>query len=94
MPDLLTILAMSSSNTSTLCLIIEVGTGSSSHDFVGDFMKIFLIFSCSLAGSNVDDLCGRYKSKLADGSTKGNGNVYFQSSEENSLHILGQDSHL
>ena len=45
-------------NTSIFCFISEVGTGSSSHDFDGDFMMSSLI-SITQVGSNIESLqCG------------------------------------
>ena len=56
--------------TSIFCFISEVGTGSSSHDFDGDFMMSFLI-SVIQVGSNTESLqcgslCGCVCDRMAD----------------------------
>ena len=57
-------------NTSIFCFISEVGTGSSSHDFDGDFMMSSLI-SVTQVGPNIDSLqcgslCGCVCDRMAD----------------------------
>ena len=57
---MLTIIVIYLAKTSIFCFISKVETGSSSHDFDGDFMISSLI-SVTQVGSNTESLqCGPY----------------------------------
>ena len=72
--DLFTIIVIYLANTSIFCFISEVGTGSSSHDFDGDFMMSSLI-SITQVGSNIESLqcgslCGCVCDRMVDAGGK------------------------